>query len=120
MAEMQTHTGGCHCGKVAFEVDAALDTVVSCNCSICAKRGSLLLGVGADVFRLKQGDAALTEYRFNKHAIAHMFCATCGILPFARGKSPKSGADMVAVNVRCLDGVDLDALTIIPFDGASL
>ncbi len=120
MAELKTYAGGCHCGKVAFEADAAIDSVVSCNCSICAKRGSLLSAVGADAFRLKQGEDELIEYRFNKHNVAHMFCKTCGILPFARGKSPKSGAEMVALNVRCLEGIDIETLTVIPFDGASL
>src|SRR5688572_7970505 len=105
MAETKTYSGGCHCGQVRYEVTAAIDRVMSCNCSICSKRGSLLAFVGADQFRLKSGENALTEYLFNKKAIHHLFCKTCGIMSFARGSMP-DGKPMVSINVRCLDGVD--------------
>ena len=61
----------------------------------------------------------LVDYRFNKKVVHHLFCPTCGVGSFSRGERP-DGAQMVAINVRCLDGVDLDALTITKFDGASL
>jgi hypothetical protein len=38
---------------------------------------------------------------------------------FSRGTSP-TGGEMVAVNVRCLDEVDIGALDPKPFDGRSL
>ncbi|RYE37343.1 MAG: GFA family protein, partial [Hyphomicrobiales bacterium] len=49
--------------------------------------------------------------------IHHLFCKACGIQSFARGKNPKDGADMIAVNARCLDGVEPDTLTINKIDG---
>lgn len=118
MSEKKAHAGGCHCGKVRYEVTTDLGMVVSCNCSICSKRGSLLTFVPADRFTLKSGAGDLTEYTFNKHVIHHKFCKTCGILSFADGKGP-DGKDMVAVNVRCLDDVDLGSLKITEFDGKS-
>lgn len=119
MSEVKTYTGGCHCGRVSFETDADVSHVVSCNCSICRKRGTLMAFVGEDQFRLKSGADTLTDYQFNKHVIHHLFCPTCGISSFARGTRP-DGAKMVALNVRCLDGVDLDALQVRRFDGAKL
>jgi len=119
MAEANPHTGGCHCGKVRYEVTADLDRVVECNCSICAKTGSLLAFVPAGRFRLLAGSDALTDYQFGKKIIHHLFCPTCGIRSFARGKGP-DGQEMVAINVRCLDGVDPATLTVTPFDGRSL
>jgi hypothetical protein len=118
-AASQSHAGGCHCGKVRYEVETSLDGVLACNCSICAKRGTLLTFVPAAQFTLQRGAADLTDYQFNKHHIHHLFCATCGVASFARGTGP-GGAEMVAVNVRCLDDVDPDALTITHFDGKSL
>ena len=118
---MQTYTGGCQCGKVRYEV--ALDLsgpVIACNCSRCGRLGSLLAFAPAADFKLVSGEGALTDYQFNKHVIHHMFCADCGIEPFARGKRPGDGADMVAINARCLDGVDPDSLTVKKFDGRSL
>jgi hypothetical protein len=120
MAQMQTYTGGCHCGAVRFEVDAAIEQVIACNCSMCSKRGGLLAFTGDENFRLLSGTDAQTEYRFNTHRIAHLFCKTCGIQSFARGENPKTGALTVALNVRCLDGVDVDGLTVRQVDGASL
>ena len=103
--------------------EVALDLanpVIACNCSRCGRLGSLLTFAPAADFNLLSGDGALTDYQFNKNVIHHLFCTTCGIESFARGKRPGDGADMVAVNARCLDGVDPDTLTVKKFDGRSL
>ncbi|KQZ96038.1 aldehyde-activating protein [Mesorhizobium sp. Root157] len=113
-----THQGGCHCGKVRFQVDVDLSSPITCNCSYCSKRGSMLAFTPAESFSLEKGDGDLTEYRFNTKTIAHLFCASCGMESFARATMP-DGIRMVAVNVRCLDGVDADALTSQRFDGRS-
>ena len=118
MADAQTYTGGCHCGVVRYEVTLALDPVISCNCSICSKRGLLLSFAAPDQFKLVSGGDSLCDYQFNKHVIHHLYCATCGVESFARGKKP-DGQEMIAINVRCLDGVDLNGLKLTPFDGRS-
>ena len=112
----QTYTGGCQCGKVRYEVSLGLGEVLACNCSRCGRLGSLLAFTPAENFKLISGEGALTEYQFNKHVIHHLFCATCGIQSFARGKRP-DGAEMVAVNARCLDGVEPDSLKVKKVDG---
>lgn len=113
-----TCTGGCHCGAVRYRVELELGTLVSCNCSICSKTGTLLTFVDADRFELLSGEDALTDYRFNKGVIAHLFCKHCGIRSFARGQDPE-GRPMVAVNARCLDDVDFESLDRHHFDGRS-
>jgi len=112
------HLGGCHCGKVRFEVEMNVETAISCNCSVCLKRGSLLDFVPATSFNLLSGDKDLQDYLFNKKVIHHMFCTTCGILPFGKGAAP-DGSQMVAINLRCLDEVDLSSLKIHEYDGRS-
>jgi len=119
MADAKKYSGGCHCGKVKYEVTAELERVMECNCSICSKKGNRLCFVGADQFQLLSGEDDLTDYQFNKHIIHHLFCKSCGIGSFARGKGPK-GAEMVAINVRCLEDVDPASLKITQFDGKSL
>lgn len=112
---MTTHTGGCHCGRVRFEVDApATIEATECNCSICYKSGYLHLIVGAAEFRLLQGEDALSTYTFNTGAAKHRFCKHCGIKPFY---IPRSHPDGVSVNVHCLDDGTLDGVNITPFDG---
>jgi hypothetical protein len=115
----QTYTGGCQCGAVRYEASADIGEVMACNCSRCAKLGWLLTFVPGEDFKLTAGEDTTREYLFNKHHIHHLFCATCGIESFARGAKP-DGAEMVAVNVRCLDDVDIGALTVKHFDGRSL
>jgi hypothetical protein len=114
-----THQGGCHCGAVRFRVDLdASQPATSCNCSMCGRSGTLLSFVPANQFTLEQGEDHLTDYLFNKHAIHHLFCKTCGIKSFARGSSPKG--EMVAINMRCLDGIDVGEIPTRAFDGKSV
>ena len=119
MADMQTYRGGCHCGRVRYEVTTALSPVLSCNCSICQKRGYLLTFVPRAAFTLISGEPDLADYQFNRKIVHHQFCKTCGVSAFGTGTGPNQ-QEMVAVNVRCLDNIDLDALTVTPFDGKSL
>lgn len=118
MAGFGKHSGGCHCGAVRFEAEVDLDNTMTCNCSICQKRGSIFTFTTPDKFKLVKGEGAQTKYRFNKHAIAHLFCKTCGILSFANGKTP-DGKEMIAVNARSLDDIDLGKLTPKQVDGRS-
>ncbi len=90
-----------------------------CALSICSKTGGLLAFVLAAQFELMGGLDALADYQFGKRKIHHLFCKQCGIRSFARSRGP-DGGEMVAVNVRCLDGVEVGALTLQPFDGRSV
>lgn len=112
------YTGGCHCQKVRFEVEMDIGQVISCNCSMCSKRGSLLAFVPEEAFTLLSGEEALTDYQFNKKVIHHYFCSTCGILSFGAGTGPDGKATR-AINVRCLDNIDLAKLSIVEYDGKS-
>jgi hypothetical protein len=116
MPETKTYNGSCHCGKVRYEVTTDLAQVISCNCSLCSRAGYLLSFVPASQFKLHSGDDVLQEYRFNTHKIEHAFCKTCGVRSFARGKN-RDGSEMAAINVRCLEGVDPDSLTLTKVNG---
>ncbi len=115
----QSFRGSCHCGDVRYRVTLALDTVASCNCSICSRTGTLLAFAPAAQFELLAGAEALTDYQFGKKRIHHLFCRRCGIRSFCRATG-RDGTPTVAINVRCLEGVDLDALPVKRFDGKSL
>lgn len=112
---MVTHTGGCHCGRVRFEVEAPSELTVSeCNCSICSKSGYLGLIVAKSRFRLLQGDDVLRAYRFNTGVAKHLFCSVCGIKSFY---VPRSHPEGYNVNARCLDPETIAQMTIRPFNG---
>lgn len=118
MTQAQVHHGGCHCGAVRYDVTLSLEQVIRCNCSICAKRGHWLAFAPATQFQLLSGEERLGEYRFNTMRIAHLFCRDCGVGSFGRGAMP-DGTPTVAINVRCLDDIDLAAITPIDYDGKS-
>jgi centromere protein V len=116
MVAMVRHTGGCHCGRVRFEVLAPAELeVADCNCSICAKSGYLHLLVTREQFRLLSGGDQLTGYQFNTGTARHLFCCVCGIKSFY---VPRSHPDGYSVNARCLDPGTASAMRIKPFDGA--
>jgi hypothetical protein len=112
------YKGSCHCGRVAFEVEGTIASALACNCSMCRRKGSLLWFVPREQLRLSTPESNLSTYTFNKHVIKHRFCASCGIHPFGEGVDPKGNAT-AAVNLRCLEDIDLDAIPVNHFDGRS-
>ncbi|WPC03767.1 GFA family protein [Pseudomonas sp. MBLB4123] len=113
------YRGSCHCGQVAFEVEGEIAGAMACNCSICQRKGALLWFVPRDRLSLLTPDSDAATYSFNKHVIQHRFCPRCGIHPFGEGTDPKGNA-MAAINIRCLEGIDLDAVPVQQFDGRAL
>ena len=113
------YQGSCHCGRIAFTADGEIQGALACNCSMCQRKGSLLWFVPRTRFTLQTPeDDNMGTYLFNKHAIRHRFCKTCGIHPFAEATDPK-GQPTAAVNIRCLEGIDLDAVPVQHYDGRS-
>jgi hypothetical protein len=100
-------------------VEIKLENAITCNCSICLKRGSILDFVPEGQFKLLSGESDLKDYLFNKKVIHHYFCSNCGILSFGKAAGP-DGSKMVAINLRCIDGIDLKSLNIQEYDGKSL
>lgn len=110
--------GSCHCGAVKFEAEGTPESVMECNCSHCQRKGFKLWFVPGSAFTLQQGEDALTTYRFNKHAIDHRFCKTCGCQAFGQSKT-EDGSTVYAVNARCLEDYDIDAIPVNKVDGRS-
>lgn len=112
------YQGSCHCGRVAFDVEGEIEGAMSCNCSMCQRKGSLLWFVPRDKLTLRTPEENAATYTFNKHVIQHRFCPTCGMHPYGEGTDP-SGHKMAAINIRCLEDIDLDSVPVQHFDGRS-
>jgi hypothetical protein len=112
------YTGSCHCGRIRFEVEGAVDSGLACNCSMCSRKGSLLWFVPRHQLRLLTPEEHGATYVFNQHAIKHRFCAHCGIHPYAEAAGP-DGQPMAAVNLRALEDFDLESVPIKHYDGRS-
>ncbi len=113
-----THQGSCHCGRIRFEVEGEIDSALACNCSICQRKGSLLWFVPRSALRLLTPEEDASTYLFNKHVIKHRFCPTCGMHPYGEAPAP-SGVDTAAINIRCIEGIDLQAVPVTHYDGRS-
>lgn len=112
------HRGSCHCGRIAFTVDGDIDNAIDCNCSLCRRRGALLWFAPRANFTLLTPEDAQSTYRFNTQRIAHHFCPTCGCAPYSAANAP-DGTPTVAINLRCVEGIDLAQLAITAVDGRS-
>jgi hypothetical protein len=112
-----TYRGGCHCGRIAFDVEGEIGEVIECNCSHCRPKGYLLWFLPRQQLHLHTSEADMSTYRFNKHRLAHHFCPVCGVAPFTDGQ--RGNLPIAAVNVRCLQGVEPADLDVKQVDGRS-
>ena len=80
------YKGSCHCGQVKFAAEGELTEALSCNCSICQKKGSLLwfLPTNQVTVTLDSPDI-LANYNFNKHVINHHFCKIAVFILMLKG-----------------------------------
>ncbi len=113
---MPRYVGSCHCGAVRYEIDAVIDRVTQCNCSICSKKGILHHRVTPENFRLLSGEQQLGTYQFGTMVAKHHFCKVCGIHTFTR---PRAAPELYTVNVRTLDNFELqrEKPELVVFDG---
>ena len=112
---MVTCSGGCHCGRVKFDIRIPENVVVHrCNCSICQKSAYLHLIVAADHFKLLSGEEDLVDYRFHTGVARHLFCGHCGIKSFY---IPRSHPDSFSVNLNCVNLPEAVDVSIEAFDG---
>lgn len=115
----QTYNGSCHCKAVMFTADLDLAGALQCNCSICSKLGAVWAFAPKAKLQLTSGADALGDYQFGKKHLHHRRCTKCGIETFAEGVAP-DGTPTVGVNLRCLEGVDVEKLSPRQHDGRSL
>lgn len=116
MTDHQTYLGSCHCGRVKFELQATIAYAMECNCSLCRRKGALWHGASDKTLRIVSGEEDLTLYQFGTLTAKHYSCRHCGISPFTR---PRLDPARWAVNLRCIDALDLSSLEIQKFDGVN-
>ena len=115
----KTYFGSCHCQRVRYQVNLDIKEASACNCSLCGRTGWLLAFTPEANFKLLAGEDALTDYQFNRKHLHHPFCSTCGVRSFSRGPAP-DGTVWCAINLRCLEDFDAEALPVKRIDGRKL
>lgn len=111
------YQGQCHCGAVKFSLRTSLEPAVRCNCSLCQRKGIVMVTAEVDSFSLLQGEQDLTLYQWNTKVAKHYFCKHCGIYTF---HNPRTAPELTRVNAGCLQGVDPLDLEVGVVNGASL
>lgn len=113
------YQGSCHCGNVKFEAEGEITSAMSCNCSMCQRKGVLMWFVPRQNMHLLTPDDNASTYLFNKRLIKHRFCPICGIAPYSEGLAPNGDA-MAAINIRCIEGIDLASIPVTHYDGRAI
>lgn len=113
------YQGSCHCGAISFDVSGEIQGAMDCNCSICVRKGALMWFVPRQALRVRAEPGAMGTYTFNRHVIKHNFCKTCGIHPYGEGAMP-DGTEMAAINLRCVEGLDLSTIPVQHHDGRAM
>ncbi len=113
------YKGSCHCGRISVEIEGEIKGAMACNCSICQRKGSLLWFVPREKLKLLTPESRASTYTFNKHAIKHRFCPVCGMHPYSEGTDPQGNA-VAAINIRCLESIDLAVIPVENYNGRAL
>src|SRR5690606_20744652 len=112
---MAIHRGGCHCGRVRFEVEAPENMeLLECNCSMCRKVGYLHLIVRRAHFRLVSGEEVLASYQFNTGPARYLFSQGCGV---QSSSVPRSRPGGYCISARCRGEGTVEMVTVTPFAG---
>lgn len=112
---MKTYSGSCHCGGVTFTVRADLERSARCDCSMCRRRGAIMVSCDESDLTIRTGRELLTEYRFNTKVAVHYFCGRCGIYTFHKMRKLP---DKYAINAGCIEDIDLSVLAPILIEGS--
>lgn len=110
-------SGSCHCGAVRFEVNAELDELTTCDCSLCVKKNAVMAKVHESALTVLAGEDALSLYQWNTQRAKHYFCSRCGIYTFHR---KRSAPDHYGVNVFCLEGFDVVNMPVRATEGVGM
>ena len=114
---MGRYFGSCHCVAVKFRVDAQIDELTTCDCSLCVKKNALMAKVHESALTILEGEDRLSLYQWNTRRAQHRFCSVCGVYTFHR---KRSAPDHYGVNIFCLDGFDAAGIPVRATEGRGM
>jgi hypothetical protein len=111
------YSGSCHCGAVAFRIEADIAELTTCDCSLCTRKNAVMAKVHESKLTILSGEDALSLYQWNTRRAKHYFCSRCGIYTFHRKRSEP---DHYGVNVFCLDDFDAASVPVRATEGVGM
>ncbi|KAH7067974.1 Mss4-like protein [Paraphoma chrysanthemicola] len=123
--ESHTYPCRCHCGEVTFTIKLSpqmeVYTVMQCNCSICTANGYLLVyPKRSDVVFHGSSKDHVQKYQFHTKKKDHWFCRHCGTSLLIDFNGIYENYDVMAVNARTIENVDVSTLKLEYGDGRKL
>ena len=117
--------GSCHCQATQFVVSDAPESVTSCTCSFCSKRGALHAYYTPAQFKLTTPAENGSIYRWRSKTVAHHFCPSCGCGTYSESPDWSKGEPdfdnpRIGVNSRLFDDLDLEKVAVKVVDGKNL
>jgi hypothetical protein len=109
--------GSCHCGGVTFTVDAEIQELTRCDCSLCARRGAATAAVPRSALTILSGEDVLRTYKWNTGRATQYFCSVCGIYPFHQ---KRMAPDQYGVNSGCLEDFDPKSVPVREVGGKDM
>jgi len=110
--------GKCHCGSVQFSIprDIDLTAVRRCDCSLCKRRGAVMLACPRELVRIEAGDEYIVRYKWNTGVATHHFCSKCGIMTHHHRRTTP---DICGVNLGCIDALEYRRFQDVPMSNGS-
>ena len=107
----------CHCGAVRFEIAEAPTYVAECNCSICAKLGTLWAYFHPDQVASSGTPERTRAYVWGDRTLEFHSCSTCGCTTHWQAIDG-SNANRMGINARLMEGLTPQDVELRHFDGA--
>ena len=97
--------GNCHCGTVQFSIPRSLDmsAVRRCDCSLCKRRGAVMLACPIEDVKIENGGEYLVHYKWNTKVATHHFCSKCGIMTHHQRRTTP---EICGINIGCIDELE--------------
>ena len=114
---MACYRGSCHCGEVTFWIDAVIDELTTCDCSLCRRKNAVMTKVHESALTILSGEDLLSSYEWNTHRARHFFCSRSGVYTFHR---KRAAPDHFGINVFCLEDFDIGSFPIRATDGVGM
>ena len=107
--------GSCHCGAVRFSIPRSLDTsaVRRCDCSLCKRRGAVMLACPIEDVKIENGDEHLVHYKWNTKVATHHFCSKCGIMTHHQRRTTPQ---ICGINIGCIDEFNYRSFQDVPMN----
>lgn len=118
MDKAQIYKGSCHCGNVQFELAKMPEWLVSCNCSICKRLGTIWAHAETSDITLKYDTGATMAYVWGDKTLAFHTCKKCGCTTHWENLDDSKYSRM-GVNFRMCTKYDISDFKVRNRDGAN-